>query len=446
MSLDTSLDLDHLLTTLRTLPAAQRYCVALSGGCDSTVLLHAMVTLHSRLDGAELVSVHVDHGLHVDSATWSQHCRAVANELGVHCDVLKVNAHPAEGQSREAAARVARYAALAHWLQSDDVLLTAHHQEDQAETLLLQLVRGAGAAGLAAMPMCASLGQGVLARPLLGVSRESLRRYALHYDLLWIEDPSNVDTSFDRNFLRHEIFPALRARWPAVEATLARAAGHQQETAALLHALAQLDLRHARDAQSSALRVDRLLALDEPRQRNAIRGWLREQGLPLPSARVLHKVCTDMLHAAWDREPCVAWRGAQMRRYRNGLYAMPPHKPLEPTPVLAWLPEEAPLLLPADLGELRASRVVGRGLRYDPQWGPLQVTFRKGGERCQPVGSAHTRTVKALFQQHGVPPWERNRTPFIFVGDTLVAVADRWICAQHATSAEESGLVIEWRK
>lgn len=446
MSPTIALDLDHLLAALHTLPPARRYCVALSGGCDSTVLLHAMAALRSRLGDAALMSVHVDHGLHVDAAVWSQHCRAFANGLGVECDVLKVNAHPATGQSREAAARAARYAALANWLQPGDVLLTAHHQEDQAETLLLQLLRGAGAAGLAAMPTHTALGPGVLARPLLGVSREALRVYAMHYDLLWIEDPSNFDTSFDRNYLRHNIVPGLRMRWPRADASLARAAQHQQESAALLDALAQIDLAAVQDPQRGALHVDRLLQLDEPRQRNALRGWLRAQGFPLPSARVLQHVCRDVLRAAWDREPCVGWQGAQLRRYRNGLYAMRPLAPVDSSTVLKWSPLEAPLVLPDGLGKLHGQPAYGRGLRYDPAQGPLEVRFRQGGERCRPAGAVYTRAVKTLFQEQGVPPWERERTPYIFVEGTLAAVADRWICADYAAGPKEIGLVLEWRR
>lgn len=442
-----ALDLDHLLATLQALPAARRYWVALSGGCDSTALLHAMATLRPRLAPVSLGSVHVDHGLHPDSAAWAQHCRAFAAELGVECAVLQVDARPTPGQSREAAARAARYSALASWLQSADVLLTAHHREDQAETVLLQLLRGAGSAGLAAMPAHTSLGAGVLARPLLAVPRQALRNYAAHYDLLWVEDPSNFDTSLDRNYLRHEIMPRLRARWPAADANLSRAAQHQGETMALLDALARYDVQRAQAPQPGVLRVDRLLELDEPRQRNALRGWLRERGLPLPSARILRQIGTNVLRAGWDREPCVTWPGAQLRRYRNGLYAMKPLAPVAAGTSLEWRPDEGPLQLPYEAGELHAHRARGRGLRYEPGQGPLRIRFRQGGERCRPAGAAHTRTVKALFQERGVPPWERDRTPFLYMmDDTLAAVADRWICADHAVGTEEIGLVLEWRR
>lgn len=446
MASDVSLDLNHLLSTLQTLPAAQRYWVALSGGCDSMALLHAMATLRPRLAPASLGSVHVDHSLHPDSAAWAQHCRAFAAGLGVECVVLRVDARPGPGQSREAAARTARYRALANWLQPGDVLLTAHHREDQAETVLLQLMRGAGSAGLAAMPVHTSLGAGVLARPLLTVPRDALRSYATHYDLVWVEDPSNFDTSLDRNYLRHEIMPRLRMRWPAADVNLSRAAQHQGETTGLLEALARYDLQRVQAAHAGVLRIDRLLELDEPRQRNALRGWLRERGLPLPSARILRQIGTDVLRAGWDREPCVTWSGAQVRRYRNGLYAMTPWVPIAAATSLEWRPHEGPLRLPHDGSELHAHHAPGRGLRYDPSQGPLRIRFRQGGERCRPTGAAHTRTIKALFQERGVPPWERDRTPFIYVDDTLAAVADHWVCADHAAGASETGLVIEWRR
>jgi tRNA(Ile)-lysidine synthase len=433
---------EKLLQALMPLAPVRSWWIGYSGGMDSHVLLHAAAAVRERL-GAPLHAVHVDHGLHADAGRWSAHCARVCEALAVPLRRLKVDASPRPGESPEAAARAARYAAIGTLLGPDDCLLTAHHQDDQAETLLLQLLRGGGLRGTAAMPAVAPFGPGRIARPLLGFAHVELSAYAAAQDLGWIDDPSNVQTGFDRNFLRHEILPRLGARWPSAAHTLARVAAHHAEAAALLDALAALDLAEVRGTSPNTLSAAGLLGLQPARRRNALRVWIGEAGLPLPSAAQLRRVEEDVLHAARDAGPCVRWPGAELRRYRDLLYAMAPLPAHDRALVLDWKDLQQPLKLPVG-GRLVVRPVQGAGLAVERCGGArVTVRFRRGGERCRPGGRGATRPLKHLLQEAGVPPFQRDRIPLIYVGETLAAVPGHWICEPFRAAPGESGLRIE---
>ena len=449
---------DQLIDEILALaPEANGYWVAFSGGLDSQVLLHALAAGRERLP-APLAALHVNHNLQPDAPAWAEHCRAVCAALGVEYRVLSVQAEAKPGESPEAAARAARYRALAGAVPPGGVLLTAHHQDDQAETLLLQLLRGAGPKGLAAMPEkwgqtpippamqdvshCRKkLGSDpiFLLRPLLDVSRDELHDYARRHALTWVEDPSNARTDYDRNFLRHEILPRLRERWPSAGATLARAARHQAEAAALLEELAELDL-----AGQAPLSVSTLLSLNVPRRANLLRQWLYVQGASMPSAAVLERIDRDVLHAAPDAEPLVCWGDVRLRRYRDRLYLDDVHEEGDPSRCLDWRPGH-PLVLPG--GQLSAVAAQGEGVaaRHLPD-APLQVRFRQGGEALRPAGRREHHTLKHLFQEAGVPPWERARAPLIYRGDALLAVAGYWVNAEFQARADEPGMRFMWSR
>ena len=310
---------------LSSVPRSQRWWIAYSGGVDSHCLLHILSGLVSdqRID---LAAVHVDHGLHRDSARWVQHCTEVCTQQSIPLRVFCVQARAAPGESQEATARLARYAAFAELLQAGEVLLTAHHQDDQAETILLQLLRGAGSRGLAAMPPLAPFHAGYLARPLLGQTRSDLIAYAQQEHLAWIEDDSNQDSRMDRNYLRHQVLPVLTARWPSAGKTLARAAVHQAESMALLEVLAAQDQRLVAGPSPQTLRVKPLCALSPARARNLLRYWIRTQGHPTPSTAVLGEVIKAAA-ARWDRKALVTWKDSAIWRHRDLLYLQPnePH-------------------------------------------------------------------------------------------------------------------------
>jgi tRNA(Ile)-lysidine synthase len=346
----------------------------------------------------------------------------------------------------EAAARRARYAALERWLPADACLLTAHNRDDQAETLLLQLLRGAGPDGLAAMAPLRRFGRGWHGRPLLDVGRSDLLAWSEAEGLGWVEDPSNADTALDRNFLRHRVLPVVRERWPGAAAAVARSAAHQQAALALLRDLGALDLDHCRGRRPHCLSVSRLAGLPAPRQRNLVRHWLARQDLPTPPSRVLEQLLEQMLCGRADAEPRVTWPGAEVRRYRGELFAMRP-LPAPPSGLcLAW-DGTAPLEIPGAGGVLNAITMRGAGVARRLLYSaPVTVRFREGGERLRPAGRPHRRLLKHLFQEAGIPPWERDRVPLIHAGGRLVAVAGLWVADEAAAGAEEAGIRFDWSR
>lgn len=415
----------HLLALLRSLPEARRCWVAYSGGLDSRVLLDLMAGLRQRLTLA-LAAVHVDHGLHPESVAWAGHCEARCADLGVRLVHLRVQVR--SGPGPEAAARAARYGALADLLNPGDLLLTAHHRDDQAETLLLALLRGAGVHGLAAMPVVAPLGSGFLVRPLLPYGRAELRAYALARGLDWVDDPSNLHLDLDRNWLRHRILPLLAERWPAASRTLARSAGHCAEAAALMDRLAAAEAACLTGRRPGTLSLVGLRRLDAALCRAVLRHWIGSLGLAAPSTSQLARIMTEVLHARPDADPLVAWAGCEVRRYRDDLFALPP---LPKAPVgeeLIWT--AGVLALPGALGRLCLRDASGGELApLDLGLGPLRVCFGATGLSCRPPGSIHHRPLKHLYQEAGVPPWLRGYIPLIFSSLGLVAVGALWVCA-----------------
>lgn len=432
---------DRLLAILQELSSCRCYRVAYSGGLDSHVLLYALAQLRTKFPALDLAAIHVDHGLNPHSEQWSGHCGEVCSALGIACEVIKVNACPGKGESPEAVARAARYGALRARLATDECLLTGQHQDDQAETVLLQLLRGSGPPGLAAMAGAMAFGRGHLLRPLLPFSRAELQTYAEREGLVWIEDPSNLDSGFDRNYLRHEVLPLLRRRWPGITRTLARVATHQADAAGLLDKQAQAELAGIK-SEEYGLSVGALGKLALPSCRNVLRYWLKQQGFPVPDSIHLQRILDEVLPAAEDSQPLVAWPGAEVRRYRDRLYAMKPLLPHDPAVVLAWNGSNS-LELPPGVGGLLTSRPTHRWGLETKQWrqGPITVRFRRGGESLHLPGRNHHHALKKLFQEQGVPPWQRPRIPLAYVGDKLAFVAGIGI---DQCFAAQPGIAIEW--
>jgi tRNA(Ile)-lysidine synthase len=402
-------DLHRILSPLA---AGRRLWIAFSGGLDSSVLLHATAALRTQLQ-CELRAVHLDHGLHPRSSAWSAHCAAVCTGLDIPLTTAHLRLDPGAGESVEAVARAARYQRFSELLGPGDLLATAQHRDDQAETLLLALLRGSGVHGLAAMPSTAPLGHGMLVRPLLGFSRSALAEHARRAGIVWIEDPSNADAGFDRNRLRHQVLPALRERWPSFDRTLARSAAQCAEAAELLDGVADQWIAGLMGSRPHTLSIDGLRALPRPRCRLVLRRWLHREGFLLPSRATLERVIDELLQAACDRTPLIAWRGCEVRRYRRDLYAL---APLPPTPqqTLRWSGDQ-PLRLPNGLGRLE--------LDTKPSGLPvLHVCFGRAGLRCR-VGDAPSRTLKKLYQEAGVPAWLRAYVPLLLLGSELAAVA-----------------------
>lgn len=424
-----------------------RYWIAFSGGVDSHVLLHLCTRLRAaEPHWPEIRAVHVHHGLRPEAEAWAGHCEKTCHQLLVPFTLLRVDARAAPGESPEEAARRARYKAIGATIGPGDVVLTAQHADDQAETLLLQLVRGAGIAGLAAMPAFAEFPPGFLLRPLLGETRSALKSYADEYGLKWIEDPSNSDTGYDRNFIRHRVLPVLQRRWPSASRALARSAGHCAE--ALLH-LEDLsgDLYHvALNADGRTLNTPRLGAIRPADQRLVLRHWLRRQGFRMPSAAVIERILNEVLPAASDRMPCVTWREGEIRRHRDALFVLPPLPTPHASAIVTW-DGASPLILPHETGELHVTPPhVGAAIDAG-RWrkGPISVRFRQGGERLRLTGRAGSHPLKKLFQEAGIPTWLRDRAPLVYVGEELAAVADWWVAEPFAATPERPALSLFWK-
>lgn len=414
-----------------------RYVIALSGGLDSTVLAHLLATTRER-HGKALLAVHVDHRLQPVSGRWSDYCRELAARIGIEFVAERVSVE-ADGSGLEAAARAVRYEALARHVAPGDWLLSAHHRNDQAETLLLNLMRGSGPAGLAGIGTLTPFGHGWLARPLIDVPRADLEAYAASQDLAWLDDPSNDDLRFDRNYLRHDLLPVLERRWAGAVERIARSADLAGEAAGLLDDLAALDLERLGD-RATRIEVDGLLELSEARQRNLLRFAIRRAGLPVPGAARLATVLDSVLCARADAQPLVDWPGGELRRYRGRLYLMPPIGE-SAWPAAGRALAEGPLPLGEGMGALRLAPGAPQGLAAALVERGLTVRMREGGEELKPSGQRHTKKLKKLLQEAGVVPWMRDRLPLVFAGPRLVAVADLWLAADATT---EPGAAVRW--
>lgn len=405
------------------------WCLAYSGGVDSQVLLHLLSS-----SGLDIYAVYIDHGLQSASREWAKHCEQQCQQFDIPFQCIAVNAHPGKGESPEAAARSARYAALKKITGADSCLLTAQHQDDQAETVLLQLLRGAGAAGLAAMPSINSFGSGWQCRPLLQVSQQAILNYAQQHQLNWVEDPSNQQQQYDRNYLRHSVMPLLAERWPAVNRTLAQFAQQQAENMRLLDELAEADVQIAIEADRS-LSISRLKTLKDARLRNALRYWLKSQQAPMPSRAVLRQIVKQMMSTSHDTHSRVSWSDIEVRRFRDQLYCLEntPHDATQVLPVQAASTIELPSLHQRlHLNRQTSSEQCPYVLHEDILNRSLSIRFRQGGEKIRPAGRKGRKDLKTLFQEADVPGWQRDKIPLLYAGDELVAVVGYCLADEFA--------------
>jgi tRNA(Ile)-lysidine synthase len=411
-------------------------CVALSGGLDSSALLAALAT--PRRVRPQLRAIHIDHGLHPNSRLWSADCRRLARQLKVPLQVLATKVTRVRGESLEAAARTARYALLEDHLAPGEVLLTAQHADDQLETVLLQLFRGSGVAGISAMPEITAFGAGFLARPLLSCTRSQLQEWAKSAALTWVEDDTNADESLDRNYLRHRVLPLLRARWPGVAGSVGRSARHAAQAQGLLDEVARRDIERAADGDCLAAAVLRGLRIE--RRRNALRFWIVRCGFIVPDTARLDEICGPLLEARPDANPRVSWADVVVQRELGRLSIARVERrssprvgrlaraaSVEPDRIWNWTVQTGCELAGAGGGQLE--------LRHDPR-GPLDldalpreltVRWRTGGERLRPRRGGPTRALKSLLQEAHVPPGERSRLPLVCSGARVLAVADLWL-------------------
>jgi tRNA(Ile)-lysidine synthase len=416
--------------------------LGLSGGADSASLSAAVVAMGASFRALHVRAVHVDHGMQAAAAAFRDACAALCRRLDIPLTVVRVAIHCPPGASLEAAARDARYAALARELEPGECLLTAHHCEDQAETLLLQALRGAGIKGMSAMPVCRPLGRGWHLRPVLQVPRAELLAFGAHLAAACAVDPMNEDVRFDRSYLRRQIWPLIEARWPGANAALSRTARHAAEAQELLDHAAVADLALLRDGE--ALSVPGLRTLTPAARVNALRFWLCEAGVEPPAAARLTEALRQLLEAQIDHLPQIVWGDHALRRYRQRVFLTRAHPPrLEGT--LRWpVNPGARVELGPRLGELRwIARIGGIDPKKLPQ--TLSVHRRGGGESLRPTAQAKTQSLQHLCQSRGVLPWMRDALPLVFAEDALIAVADLWAEARFRAAPQDEGLAIDWR-
>ena len=414
--------------------ATGRILVGFSGGLDSTVLLHLLAD-DPALRTRGLAAVHVHHGLQAAADDWAAHCLAACTQLDVPCTVVRVDVPRDQGDGPEAAARTARHAAFAQLLAAGDVIALAHHRDDQAETLLLRALRGSGPDGLASMRALRRFAHGWLWRPLLSMPRAQLQAHADAHGLRWIEDPSNASDAADRNFLRHQVLPLLRMRWPQAGAALATVAALQAEAGDLLAAGDAEALAQARTLDPAVLRLDALGAMPAARRARVLRRWIAGLGLPPLPARAIAWLDADLASGRGDRVPRFDWAGHRLQRWRGLLHAGQVRAPLAADFAAHW-DGLAPLRLPGG-GMLH--------LQGAPQAGDWTVRARIGGERMRLPGRTHAHALKHVLQSLEVPPWLREQLPLLHGADgRVLAAGDLVFDAGFDAWLRGTGAVLRW--
>jgi len=437
----------NIQSLIQKIPQEKTLWVAYSGGVDSHALLHF---LSQQSFPHKIRAVHVNHGLSQFAASWTQHCQKVCDDLYIPLTVVCVDARAPKGKSPEEYAREQRYDVLKKLLTSQDVLLLAHHQDDQSETLLLQLCRGGGLPGLAAMSEGKKLGEITLLRPLLFSAREEILNYAHCHQLNWIEDDSNENVSFNRNYLRHKIFPLLKARWPSISRMLSRTASHCSDAQQLLNELAEMDF--AQGNQDGTVSISGILKLSKLRCMNVLRYWIRKKKFLLPSEIQLHEIVKTLLLSRRDAMPEIILPNFVLRRYRDDLYLLPLGKNKIEENVFCWEEGQTLLLpgygklIPKKEKELFVQRLFISKSRFDKNY-KLTVRFREGGERFHPAGRLGSHPLKKLLQEWGVPPWERSHIPLVYVNDALACVVGKAVSIhfmKNENKPEEEGTYIDF--
>ena len=422
-------------------PAGATVAIALSGGRDSVVLFDALVRA-APAGGHRVLALHVHHGLSPHADAWQRFCVELCAERNVPLAVCAVAVSRAPQTSLESEARRERYAALIRMAGAAGAqfIVLAHHRDDQAETLLLQLLRGAGPHGLAAMSAVRTDHARAVAflRPMLGIARAAIDDYADAAQLRWVDDESNAQTRHLRNAVRHVLMPALAGVFPDPQATLARAAAHQAEAGLLADDLAAHDARAAGDGAT----LDRaaLAALPAHRARNLLRWFLRQQGLPAPSSARLAAMLAQLASARGDAQVCLVHGGAELGVHRGRIAVHAKHAPAFDLP---WHGEPELVLPHGRLGFVRAEGEGLAALRLSEA--PVRVRSRAGGERLQLAPNRPRRALKSILQDAAIPAWERQALPLVFCGDTLAAAAGVGIDAAFRAAPGTEGITLVWQ-
>ena len=422
----------HIKATLTQLPhIPNNIYIGYSGGVDSHVLLHACALLPDIKP--KIIAVYIHHGLQTQADLWAAHCQKITKDLGIKFLMCAVNAAANSGESPEEAARNARYTAFEKLMNQNDVLLLAQHQEDQLETVLLQLFRGSGLRGLSGMPEKNHFGTGSMLRPLLHVSKQRINAYAFTHRLQWIEDPSNQDTVYDRNFLRQEIIPLLKTRWPSLDKTVSRSALHCAQSEEVISSIAKRDFQHVFNKSDHSIDIALLQIYTHTQQRSILREWFEWLDMKMPSQNTIERILHDVIGAKNKSSPQLKLHHITFWRYRGKLIALRNEcNAFEPC---EWLDKNHPLILSNNMVLTLTPQTNGISQKY---WDNAKITLkmRQGGEKiCLPNRQGH-HDLKKLFQDAIIAPWQRKIMPLIYLDDKLAAVGNLWIAAEFYTETD----------
>ncbi len=431
--------LKAVLVSYRT---AKRWYIAYSGGVDSHVLLHYCATYLANT--ADIIAVYVHHGIQQQADQWGVHCRRQAAVLGVDFMQMDVDGKPEKGESPEEAARNARYTALRSLMQPGDVLLTGQHREDQLETILLQLFRGAGLAGLSGMPLESAFGKGAIVRPMLNVASQQIKAYAAEHGLQWVDDPSNESCDYDRNFLRNRVIPLLKTRWPAIDKTVARSGSHCADAQRYLQLVDREIFSAVYNYADRTLSLSQLQSHDRYVQRHMLRAWFRTLGLRMPSSTRLEQLLNGVVAASPNRDPKLQIDDLVVRRYRDRLYCLPVCPPVISGYCLLWKKNQTSVTL-TNHDQLSVIETQAGGIaKHIWDQASVNVRYRQGGESIRLPGRRGSHTLKKLFQEQGVPPWLRENMPLVYLDDQLAAVGDLWICKEFYNAPGAANIRLHW--
>jgi len=426
---------ERLLHILQSFPVVKSYIVGFSGGADSTALLHAISTIQNQLD-VPVSAVHVNHDLHDDADLWQLQCETFCRQNGIELVCLRIKLEHRSGKGLEAEARHLRYEAISALLKPGDCLLTAHHADDQAETLLLNLMRGSGVDGLSAMPESRPLGRGVLQRPLLGFQNNALREYLGDNNIAWTEDPSNQYLNHDRNFVRHEVIPLLEKRWPEVSKRLLLTHKAMTDARKLLERLADEYLGQYL-SHPFVLRINSQLLDEQELFKLVIRRWIKQSGSPSMPVYRLESFFEQLRQAGNDHKTAVAWGECSLHLFKQQLWLQTAREVL-PCPSREWPPGHNKLDLGRDVGQL-----VLEGEASPP--GNFSVGARANMKETGISQGTHHKSLKNLFQTAGIPPWLRDCIPLCELDDELVAMGDWCFDERFASWLAENNLRLSWQ-
>jgi len=420
---------------------SRKFLLAFSGGVDSVVLLDLLVNVLKESDALRII--HINHNLNEHSNDWAQFSSEICEkyDLPLICESVEPKRH---GKGLEADARELRYQSFRDVIQDDEYLLTGHHQDDQMETLLYRIFRGTGIDGLRAIRREIKFGKGFLYRPMLNISREKIEEYAQLKNLKWIYDSSNDDSSYDRNFLRKDIIPLIKKRWPSVENKVSRLSVIAEQNQLLLNELAIEDVGQLKNYNH--LDIETLSEKSYPRIINIFRFMIKKNNMSVPSMQVLNEGIKTLMHSK-SKSPSMTWNDNTIRRYKHRLYFLNSalNSPNDLSNEMSWDIKKT-INLGKNLGSIQARFLNGEGISLNRCPSNLAIKYRKGGEEIKPSGHKITKSLKNLFQENNVLPWVRDKIPLIYVDQELISVGDLWFNQDFKASANEDGFLITWDK